>query len=243
VATAVTLAVSPVACFFTGDAGPGGPGGTGAWTSSGPGGTGGGGHGGSKGGSDQCNPVTNAGCPTDGSTCDFNGSSFVCFPPPNSVDVCGSCDTTNGPFCGAGLSCVELPGEQGSCYRYCCTDADCGSGATCDTGYASMVLQGESSADNVGFCIVKGGPSCAAVSAAPSNGSCVGGYTGGGHHPDGGTSTTGTTTGSTSTGTTTTGSTSSGGTGGGETDGGGTGGGMSSPDGGHAGRPDGGWGG
>src|SRR5271168_4052094 len=59
---------------------------------------------------DQCNPVTGAGCPADGSACDLamSGGYFQCFPPPNTVGVCGVCDGDT-LFCGANLTCVEAP--------------------------------------------------------------------------------------------------------------------------------------
>ncbi len=239
VGAVVTLVAAPVGCFFVNDNGPGGVG---------PGGVGGSfGAGGGSAPTDECNPVTAAGCPSDGYTCDFDQNSglFKCFPPPNSVAVCGACDQA-ASFCAAELTCV-LPagGNEGTCYRYCCTDADCGAGATCDTALAATVLVTSNSADKVGLCVQGSGAACGSPSAAPSGGSCVGGYspgggtgggsgTGGSHaHHDGGTDGGGTG-GNTGDG---------GGTGGGVsgTGGGGTGdGGMPIPDGGHAGRGDGG---
>jgi hypothetical protein len=242
VGTVATLAMAPLACVIESD--PYGPGGTGAGLGYGGGtGTGAGPVG------DQCNPVTAAGCPSDGSTCDLDQTTgyFVCFGPPNSVDVCGACDDST-TFCGAGLTCIPSQGgDSATCYRYCCSDADCGSGGTCDTALGKSLLQPTDPADAVGLCIAGTSPACG--SATPvSGGSCVGGYTSSG-------SSTGATT--SSGGVTST--SSSGGTGGSPGDGGttdddgGAGGGSGSssatgsssgsmiPDGGHAGRHDGGW--
>jgi len=155
----------------------------------GPGGGYGGGYGGGGGpgpGADLCNPVTNAGCPSDGSACDLDASGyFACFPPPNPVAICGSCDSSAGPFCGPELTCAPS-GEGSACYRYCCTNADCGAGGICDTVSAAQFLGQANPADQVGFCVEgplpanleTAEPGCAAP-AAPSNGSCVGGYSGG----------------------------------------------------------------
>lgn len=193
---ALVLAAAPVACFVAVDS-SGGPGGNNGPTGSGSGtATGGAGSGTASGGAgggaatgggsasgDQCNPVTGAGCPSDGSTCDLATSGiFVCFPPPNTVDVCGACDD-NAAFCGSDLTCV-LPtgGNSGMCYRYCCSDADCGAGGTCDTAFGASVLQIKTSSDVVGLCVTNTTddlPACGPPATAPSGGACVGGYAGG----------------------------------------------------------------
>jgi hypothetical protein len=166
---------------------------------SGPEGGYGGGYNGPNPGGDECNPVTAAGCSSEGSSCDLAPSGyFACFPPPNTADICGSCDSNVGPFCAAELTCVALGAGPGACYRYCCTNADCGPGGICDTGLAAQYLDPSDPGDQVGLCVTSlasQAPACGAP-AAPPNGSCFGGYTGGpgdagpmtmGPAPDGGT--------------------------------------------------------
>jgi hypothetical protein len=158
---------------------------------------------------DQCNPVTSAGCSGDGFACDFYPDSgyFVCYAPPNPAGVCGSCsDLTT--TCGAGSTCVLQPDlTTGTCYRYCCTDADCGSGGTCDTAFLASLRQPANADDVIGLCVTSttdGGPACDPPVTAPSGGVCVGGFPGsvdggapdgldggepadgGGSHPEGG---------------------------------------------------------
>src|SRR6185312_10871506 len=77
-----------------------------------------------------CNPVTNAGCDAaNGEGCDIdpnNPGGYTCFTN-DSVTACQMCDESNGPFCGAGLTCLS----DDNCGAFCCTDADCGTGK-CD---------------------------------------------------------------------------------------------------------------
>jgi hypothetical protein len=86
--------------------------------------------------SNLCNPVTNAGCnAATGEACDFDGAGgFKCWAPPpaNTAAVCAACDTTNGPACMPTSTCMDVPGGKTACARFCCTDADCGTGL-CDT--------------------------------------------------------------------------------------------------------------
>jgi hypothetical protein len=79
-----------------------------------------------------CNPVTQEGCDAkNGEACDVQKSGgnvgFQCYPGKNDAKLCGECDGTNGPFCAPGTSC-----DGTLCARFCCADADCGAGATCD---------------------------------------------------------------------------------------------------------------
>jgi len=180
--TALVLAAAPIGCVVT----LGGPDGSGGFGGNGAGG--GNGNGGSAPSGDQCNPVTGNGCASDGSTCDLGPTGyFACFPPPNSVDVCGACDGVTA-FCGSDLTCVLPNGSgDGACYRYCCTDADCGAGGTCDTNFGAIVLQPASSKDAVGLCVTSStdqGPACGPPATSPSGGACIGGFSGG---ADGGT--------------------------------------------------------
>lgn len=77
-----------------------------------------------------CNPITNEGCTEEGSVCDFGANGFECYPPPNDSALCQACNVADGPFCGAGLTCVN---DQ--CVAFCCTNEDCGTG-TCDTTFS-----------------------------------------------------------------------------------------------------------
>ncbi len=82
----------------------------------------------------ECNPVTNEGCPSDGSTCDLGqdstGQSGIgCFPPPNDVPLGGACSSANGPWCAPGHYCAGTEGA-GTCKKFCCGASDCGAG-TC----------------------------------------------------------------------------------------------------------------
>lgn len=75
------------------------------------------------GGSIACNPVTNEGCPTNGSACDAaSGGGFSCYPPENTNALCAACSDTAG-WCAPGMTC-----NGGKCLRYCCADGDCGTG-------------------------------------------------------------------------------------------------------------------
>ncbi|MBK6516444.1 MAG: hypothetical protein IPG04_20645 [Polyangiaceae bacterium] len=111
----------------------------------------------------QCNPVTNEGCdPAAGEACDLENA-FVCEPAPNDAELCEACDSANGPWCVAGATCIP---ETNQCGRYCCDDADCGSGVC---SFDIYMLP------NVGICV--GGasptvPSCDAPAVSPSGGTC-----------------------------------------------------------------------
>ncbi|MEZ4311954.1 MAG: hypothetical protein R3F14_28330 [Polyangiaceae bacterium] len=81
------------------------------------------------GGAVMCNPVTNEGCDSLlGETCDRAGGGFACQPAPWNKGLCESC--AMGDRCGPGLVCSG----DGRCARYCCADADCGTG-TCEKGW------------------------------------------------------------------------------------------------------------
>jgi hypothetical protein len=177
IATALVLATVPLACMINvPDSGAGGSGGSAV----------GGGFGGGSGGGDQCNPVTSDGCTSAGSACDLAPSGyFTCFPPPvaAAVGACGACDNDT-LYCAATLTCVfpDGMGDDGACFRYCCTDGDCGAGATCDVSFGASVLPTMNRRDAVGLCVTGAGSSAAcgppATSPAPSGGACVGGYPG-----------------------------------------------------------------
>ena len=137
---------------------------------------------------DECNPVTNNGCDTDGGTaCDlgFDPDTFDCYPPPNAATLCGACDNTNGPYCGPGLHCYFE-----TCARYCCSDADCGSGV-CELDVQVAFGGAVPAGDLVGICVTAlvpdggtGGPdggsdstsACDAPATSVSLGACFAGY-------------------------------------------------------------------
>ncbi len=80
-----------------------------------------------------CDPVTNARCPS-GQTCDVtsdtngNVNGLACYPGNNSAELCALCSATEGPFCAGGLTCAHVDTALTACARFCCSDADCGSG-------------------------------------------------------------------------------------------------------------------
>jgi hypothetical protein len=123
-----------------------------------------------------CNPVTNEGCPTDGSGCDLNTQGvYICFPPPNPALLCQACSNgASGPYCAATLHCTDPDGTTGGkCTSFCCDDGDCGPNGTCDKSFVTQ---------NVGVCTPKtdAGPDagmslegvCDAPAVAPSMGKC-----------------------------------------------------------------------
>jgi hypothetical protein len=93
-------------------------------------GAGGGGGGGGGAPGIECNPVTNEPCDTGaGQACDFAGpDAFTCYDPPNDGLLCEECDQET-IFCAGTMTCNT---DEGLCTKYCCTDADCGTG-TCQS--------------------------------------------------------------------------------------------------------------
>lgn len=92
--------------------------------------------------SDVCNPVTDQGC-ANNEDCDIaqGGDGFQCYPQ-GSVTIRGACAPENGLHCTGGFVCITDP--TGTCARYCCTDADCGSGSVChqlDASAASICVK------------------------------------------------------------------------------------------------------
>ncbi len=98
---------------------------------------GGGGAGGGAGDPIECNPVTNEPCAA-GEACDVAGGGFVCYPDGNIGALCEACDPDAGEFCQGGLFC-----DTDICVKYCCSDADCG------TGVCTM-----DAINGVGLCLV-----------------------------------------------------------------------------------------
>jgi hypothetical protein len=98
-----------------------------------------------------CNPVTNEGCSGTGVACDLaSGGAFACFDPPNDVQPGGSCENANGPWCIAQYHCDQgADAGNGTCKKYCCTNADCTGGGNC--------VAFDSSVGTIGVCDTGGG--------------------------------------------------------------------------------------
>jgi len=124
-----------------------------------------------------CNPVTNAGCKS-GSACDYstddsgNVIGFRCYLAPNAASLCGSCDTVS---CSAETTCFYFDPAQTmtACARYCCTDADCGSG-TCqfDDGATPPTLLFAPAAPTLGVCVASASVDAGADAGAAGVFSC-----------------------------------------------------------------------
>jgi hypothetical protein len=98
----------------------------------------------SVGGVIECNPITNAPCDTAaGEACDFQGNGYHCYAGPNDKSLCEACGPSNAnSTCKGGSTC--LPGPDGNCGKFCCDNADCGTGK-CDK---TDMFPG-----NVGYCL------------------------------------------------------------------------------------------
>jgi hypothetical protein len=101
-----------------------------------------------------CNPLTNAGC-TGSDVCfpDNSGSFWVCVSTAGATisALCADCSAQTA-VCKAGNVCVNYANDAGvaflsECVRYCCADADCGSGVP--TGACNTAL---GLPDGVGIC-------------------------------------------------------------------------------------------
>ena len=130
------------------------------------GGEGGGGEGGGGGAppdlTSECNPVTNEPCDTaageacDGLQVEEGVFVFICYPPPNDGLLCDECDYSGGSFCAGTTTCAAAgvpTGTAGQCTRYCCSDADCGTG-TCVTEVDGVSVFGEHVPD-LGLCLTR----------------------------------------------------------------------------------------
>jgi hypothetical protein len=109
-----------------------------------------------------CNAVTNAGC-DDGAACDLDAQGVARCLGAGPGALCAACDATKSIFCGPTLHCLST----GACARFCCEDADCGSGRC-----VSWPLGGGA----LGVCIagVEGETAvCDAPADAASGGGCV----------------------------------------------------------------------
>jgi hypothetical protein len=126
---------------------------------------------------DQCNAVTVSGCPDP---TQFNcelvfGGMFVCFQLEfMPATQCQPCDNLYGPYCGSGLRCHA----SGTCARYCCSDADCGTGRCELDPMKAFGAPLANAADKVGVCVTMDGTTaaCDAPAMSPSGGTCFGGF-------------------------------------------------------------------
>ena len=78
----------------------------------------------------KCQPLTNEGC-TGTDACDYgldgsNVPSLTCWNGSNALDVGDACDDAAGDWCKPKLHCTNV-----GCAHFCCTAADCSSGANC----------------------------------------------------------------------------------------------------------------
>ncbi len=129
---------------------------------------------------DRCNPVTNNGCAMD-DWCDIAyPGSFACFSSSNTLaTLCQACDLNVGPLCAAGMRCHPTAKK---CAKYCCTDADCGTGR-CELDQMTVFGVELPMTNAVGLCMDDADPmvvtpACDAPATPMSDGSCFTGYAG-----------------------------------------------------------------
>ena len=121
---------------------------------------------------DTCEPVVGTGCGSTASCEPFVPGVFGCLFPLGTLiaKVCETCDLFVDPICGAGMHCFAGTSQ---CARYCCDDADCGTGKCVldqTAAFGAPLLNNT----HVGICLTQDGasPACDAPEIAPSNGSC-----------------------------------------------------------------------
>lgn len=94
----------------------------------------------------ECNPITNEPCAAD-EACDLV-SVFECVPA-GDAELCDPCNNTAMEFCGRGLTCDSDFEATGKCFKFCCTDDDCGTNGEC-VAYPFTT--------NLGVCLEKQAP-------------------------------------------------------------------------------------
>ena len=120
-----------------------------------------------------CDPILGTGCgPTSG--CEpFEPGVFQCLYPFGATvaKLCEACDLMVDPVCGQGLHCFAGTSQ---CARYCCADADCGTGK-CVLDQTAAFGAPLLTRTQVGICLTKDGasPACDAPAISPSKGSCT----------------------------------------------------------------------
>jgi hypothetical protein len=121
---------------------------------------------------DGCNPVNGSGCPDDVCDADYPGVYECAVNDGTLSKLCEACDNVNSPYCGAGLHCYP---SSSTCARFCCTDADCGTGR-CELDQ-TKAFGGPVplSKEVVGLCVTMDGmgAACDAPAVPPSGGSCA----------------------------------------------------------------------
>jgi hypothetical protein len=94
----------------------------------------------------ECNPITNEPCAAD-EACDLL-SVFECVPA-GDAGLCEPCSNTDMQFCRAGMTCDADFEATGKCFKFCCTDDDCGTNGEC-IAYPFVT--------NLGVCLEKPAP-------------------------------------------------------------------------------------
>jgi hypothetical protein len=80
-----------------------------------------------------CMPADPTTCGDDPTVaCDLNGASFTCLYSGSALEG-EACSYGTSTYCAAGNHCfiVANPEGDGTCRKWCCSDADCGEGQTC----------------------------------------------------------------------------------------------------------------
>ncbi len=121
---------------------------------------------------DDCNPVSGSGCAGAECDADYPGV-FECSVNGGTLSrLCEPCDDVNSPFCGSGLHCFA---GSSTCARFCCTDADCGTGK-CELDQTIDFQQPlPLTREKVGICLTQDGTAaaCDAPAVPPSDGGCA----------------------------------------------------------------------
>lgn len=124
---------------------------------------------------DNCDPILATGCGPSTSCELFVPGVFGCLAPlgPGLAKVCETCNLFLDPICGPGMHCFPVAPGTSQCARYCCDDADCGTGKCVvdqTVAFGAPLLH----KTKVGICLTADGasPACDAPAISPSKGSC-----------------------------------------------------------------------
>ncbi len=121
---------------------------------------------------DQCNPVNGSGCSDAECDADYPGVYECALNDGTLSKLCEACDNVNSPYCDVGLHCYI---GSSTCARFCCTDADCGTGR-CELDQ-TKAFGGPVplTTETVGLCVTMDGTgaACDAPAVPPSGGSCA----------------------------------------------------------------------
>jgi hypothetical protein len=120
-----------------------------------------------------CDPILGTGCGPTASCEPFQPGVLEClYPFSNSVaKLCEPCDLQVDPICGPGMHCFA---GSSQCARYCCDDADCGTGK-CALDQTMVFGAPLLKQTKLGICLTMDGaaPACDAPAISPSKGSCL----------------------------------------------------------------------